>query len=364
MGAEKINPKIANKTVLVLTDFFLPLRDLMPTIENLAKNKNKVIVVSFFGEQSLTDRASKLAETLGRKFIDLAENASRLPEYDIPHLYFAPDGKFLSGMRSGDIAVVENLNLIGKDAVNQLPEVAETFVNDNFSAEDKQLKSLAKNLPAAHGLLFVRTKKKLEGFQSRSKKPLVLVLGGVKLAGKEELLDQLMARADTVLVGGGAANLFFKLSGFGIGQSHYDSEADTKMLKKFMRDYQSKIKLPRDVVVAAGPAGPAACVQPEKVLANQMILDIGPQTILEFSKFLKQGQTLIWCGALGRVEETSFRHGTGALLRLFASRPSLGSTVAAASGETVFDYLEAQGFLESLDLAMPQTLGLLRALVK
>ena len=364
MNSKKINPNIANKTVLLLADFFLPMRKILPTIENLVKNKNKVIVASFFGQASLAPLADRLAETLERKFIDLPSDAPRLPEYDIPHLYFARNIGLLSGMRGGDIAIVENLNLLPKEMTSELTAMSEIFVNDDFSADSDRLRLLKKNLPSGHGLAFDRTDRNLVQFLSRSKKPQVLVLGGMTLAGKELLLDKLMARADTILVAGGVANLFFKLMDYQIGESDVDRNADEKALKKLMRDYKSKIKLPVDVVVAAKKSGSASRKKPEKVGPGEMISDIGPQTTLEFSKYLKQGRTLIWCGALGRVEETSFRHGTGALLRLFASRPSLPGVVAAASGETVFNLLEEYGFLESLDLTMPETPALLRALTK
>src|SRR3989344_869789 len=360
------NLNIKNKTVLVLADFFLPLGNIAPTVQALAKNKNKVLVVGNFLDQSLEDHAAGLAAIMSRKFITLPKSAEKLPEYDIPHMYFAAGAKLLQQMRAGDIAVVENLNLLGRYEIDSLTRMAEFFVNDSFGADELLVKSLAGRLPKEDGLQSTRTKKNLDLFLSRSKKPLVLVLGGNRLAGKEAVLDKLMHKADTVLIGGGAANLFFKISGLEIGKSAVDTSNDEKMIKKLWRDYRAKIKLPIDVVAAAYGSVRVECVKPSLVKNHQRILDIGPLTTLEFSKFIKQARTLVWSGALGRVEEKKFTHGTAALLRLFASRSVQNKThvVAAASGETILPMLEQAGFLQRLDLALPSSLSLFKALTK
>ncbi|OGE78310.1 MAG: phosphoglycerate kinase [Candidatus Doudnabacteria bacterium RIFCSPHIGHO2_01_FULL_46_14] len=356
------NLKIANKTVLVLVDFFLPVQNLTPTLEILTKNKNKIIVVSDFGRETLDLHAAALAEAMKRKFIVLKKNINKLPEYDIPHMYFASDTKLLSQMRSGDIVVVENLNLLSRFETNELSKLAEVFVNDAFGADESLIKMLAQNLSKQEGLESLRQKKSLDLFLSRSKKPLILVLGGVDFSGKEAVLDNMMHKAEIVLVGGAIANLFLKIQGLEIGKSVIDNQADEKAVKKLLRDYRSKIKLPLDVVVATSSSTKIECVRPQQIKAHQRILDIGPQTTLEFSKFIKQGKTLVWSGALGRVEEKKFAHGTSALLRLFASRCAKGHVVAAACGETILPMLALEGSLTLLDVAQPKSLTLLKVL--
>jgi len=359
---DKIN--IKNKTVLALVDFFLPMEHILPTITALAARKNRVIVVSYFDETSLANHAGMMAEALRRKFIILHDSITKLPEYDIPHLYFARNIKLLPQMRAGDIAVLENLAFFSKEQIIQLKGMVQLLVNDFFGAPEEAVKLLAKNLPVQNGLEFTRTQKNLELFSSRGKKPFVLILGGARMAGKETLIDKLMRKADTILVGGGAANLFFKLQGLEVGKSFSDASASETLVKKMRRDYKSKIKLPVDVIVSTDQAGSPDCIKPEKVKIHQMILDIGPATTLEFSKFIKDGRTLVWLGALGHVEQSRFKHGTAALLRLFASRSPRSHTVIAASGETVLPILQSEGFLNQMDLAIPNTLGLLTALTK
>ncbi len=358
------NIDINNKTVLVLVNFFLPLGNIVSTVDTLAKNNNKVIILSDFSKKSLENHAGRLAAILNRKFIVLPKTAEKLPEYEIPHMYFAFDPQIFSEMRAGDIAVMENLNLLNRYQIDALTKMAEVFVNDDFGADAPLIKLLAGSLPRENGLEFVRAKKNLDLFLSRSKKPLVLVLGGTVMKGKEAVLDRLMRKAEVVLIGGGAANLFFKIAGLEIGESAADNEADEKIIKKLWRDYRTKIKLPIDVVVAANGSDKAECVKPTAVKSHQRILDIGPQTTLEFSKFIKQAKTLVWSGALGMVEEKKFAHGTAALLRLFASRCVQGKThvVSAASGETILPLLEQSGFLQRLDLVLPSSLGLFKAL--
>lgn len=364
MSLTKTNLGIREKTILVLTDFFLPLETILPTIQTLTKAQNKVIVAGFFGKESLAAHANSLAKILNRKFIDLPTDSKRLPEYDIPHLYFAHDPQILSGMRSGDITVVENLNLLSSVAVGRLAVLASVLVNDDFSAPDTAVDSLRKHLPSKPGLLYARTARKLEQFLSRSKKPVVLVLGGLALAGKEQFLDKLMRKADKILVGGGIANLFFKLRGLSIGKSSTDVSADMNLVKKLLRDYGSKIVMPVDVVVAAGAENHPLCKKPDKIGLAEKILDVGPQTTLAFSKILKTGRTIIWSGTLGEVESPSFRHGTEALLRLAASRLYLPERVFAASGQTVMDFLDKQGMLADVDLPVTSTTRLFEALTR
>lgn len=353
---------VKNKTVLVLADFILPIAAVARTIEQLARNKNKVIVVSGVLSESLENQAEMLAEALNRKYVVLHDAVAKIPEYHIPHLFFASDSRLLSQMRPGDIAVVENLNLLSKEAVIQLKGLVQIFVNDNFGADERMVRLLSKNLPVEYGSEFTGTKKNLDLFMSRVKKPFVLIFGGAVISGKEAALDKLMRKADTVLIGGAIANLFFKIQNIGIGKSVFDRGADETMVKKLLRDYRAKIKLPLDVVVASEGSDIIECLKPDRIKAHQKIFDVGPQTILEYSKIIKNCKTLVWSGALGRVEEKRFTHGTVALLRLFASRAAHSHIVAAASGETILLMLRQTGFLQSLDAAVPRSSTLLKAL--
>src|SRR3989344_3464576 len=167
----KINLKMTGKSALVLTDFRLPLRYVLPTINGLAKNNNKVIVIAFFGEQSLAEVAAVAAKSLNRKFIDLPQGASRLPEYDIPHVYFLRESALLRDMRHGDIAVVENLNLLPHGEVSALARLADVFVNDDFSADQDKIVKFHQNLPVGHGLTLTLLEKRRDRFLSSSKKP-------------------------------------------------------------------------------------------------------------------------------------------------------------------------------------------------
>lgn len=340
----------------------MPLRHILPTIEALVKNRNKLIVVSFFEQSSLAVVAGKIAETLGRKFIDLPQSSPRLPEYDIPHLYFVRDAGLLSRLPAGDIALVENLNLLSEAEMAGVAGKAQVFVNDDFSADSSRVKLLQRQLPATYGLLAAAIKSKLNHFRSQNRKPMVLLLGGVTLEDKEVFIDKLMARADHILAGGEVANLFLSLRGYEIGKSSVGNKNTEKFAKQFLRDYGHKIKLPKDIIVAATPEGPASCKNVDQVRPKDTIWDIGPQTILEFSKYIKLAKTLVWCGAFGRVEMPRFRHGTSALLRLAASRTGLPDTIFAASGPAVLKLLDNEELFDDLDLVLPRSATLLQAL--
>src|SRR5690606_27497460 len=143
----------------------------------------------------------------------------------------------------------------------------------------------------------------------------------------------LLSKCDKVLLGGAMANLFFYVSGYEVGQSKMEKEARFTA-QELMRNYKDILLLPKDVVVGTSLDSSGRVVPAEHVGKSDYILDIGPQTILEYSEIIKTAATIIWNGPLGFFEKKQFANGSLALARLIASRAKTKTFVLAGGGET------------------------------
>ncbi|MBI4050221.1 MAG: phosphoglycerate kinase [Candidatus Doudnabacteria bacterium] len=358
--------EVRDKSVLLRTDFNVPMQDAaisdvsrlenaLPTIEYLVKRQARIIIVSHFGrpagwEEKFSFRpvAERLAEILNRKFATIAE---ALPDYDVPHVYFFGQNiervnilPLLRAMRGGDIAFLENLRFYPGEKNNdplfaqKLASLAGVYVNEAFSASHRAHASMVgvpALLPSAAGLSLEKEILNLSRVLDHPKKPVVVMMGGIKLADKAGAIENLARVSEAILLGGGLANLFLKMRGFEIGKSVWGGEEEIKLARQLWRDYQKKIKLPLDAIVSTRRDGAPEYVRIDKVKAHHLILDIGPETIRHYSKFLKLGQTLVWGGPMGYYENKSFSHGTFALGRLFASRSKSQAFGVAGGGETL-----------------------------
>ena len=374
------NLDVAGKTALLRVDFNVPIKEgkikddsriraAIPTIEYLAGQGARIVVVSHFGRPdgwdtnfSLEPLAARLADILKRKFLKI--EGLKLPDYDVPHVYFFPDdlektdlSGVLKAMKPGSVALLENIRFYpgekGGDPsfAKKLASLADVYVNEAFSnshRDDASMTGVPKLLPSAAGLNLLADINALGRILHAPKHPFVVMMGGVKLADKAPALLNLAKTADTILLGGGLANLFLKIQGYEIGKSAAEEKDETSVASAILRDHKDKIKLPRDVVVSSARDGQPEVVTVDNVKPHHLILDIGPQAILEYSKVLKEGQTLLWGGALGYFENKSFSHGTFALARVFASR-TRGQAFGVAGGGETLQVISALGLSQYID---------------
>lgn len=373
---------VPGRTVLLRTGFDVPMngvrvaddfriRSAAATVNYLVAQRCKVVILSHLGRPdgwdptlSLLPAAERLAELLGRKILILKKEEMRLPDYAVPHIYFlrhdilhADMPSLLRQMREKDLAILENLRFYPGEKGNdpdfsaRLASYGEIFVNEAFSnchRYDASMTGVAGLLPAGAGLALQAEVRALSRLMKSPKNPFVVMMGGVKLADKAPALLNLARMANTVVLGGGLANLFLKVRGFQIGKSVWSEKDELSLAKRLLRDHASKIKLPMDLVVSSSTAGEPEVVPVDKVKTSQMILDIGPKTILAYSRILKEGKTLLWSGALGYFEKPSFSHGTFALARLFAAR-SRGLAFGVAGGGQTVEAVQRLGLGEFID---------------
>jgi phosphoglycerate kinase len=320
---------VAGKTVLVRVDFNCPLKDgvvtddnriqaALPTIKYLLEQNAKLVLMSHLGRPkgepnpslSLAPVAKKLSEILG-KDVQMAKDC------------VGDEVKAqVSNLKNGQILVLENLRFHPEEKkddeffASQLAELADVYINDAFGAAHRAHASthaVASKLPAAAGLLMARELVELGKLMDKPKRPFVAVLGGAKVTDKIGVLDNLAKLADVILIGGGMAFTFLKLQGHDIGKSL--CEKDLKTCQKLWdeaNDARAAIYLPTDVAVASEikTVAERSEVPVSEIPADQMGLDIGSDTIAQFSGLLQTAGTVFWNGPMGVFETPPYDLGT------------------------------------------------------
>ncbi len=350
-----LDAPLDEKTGKVGDDF--RLHSLLSTVKFLVSSGNKVIICGKNGRPkgknskslSLLPVAEHLSALLKMKMVH-AEN--EVSEYGLPHLvFFSGDIRekknieIVKNIPKKDVVVLENMEFYQEELDNdkkfakQLSELADIYVNDDFSKCHHEVASnsaVAEILPSYAGLLLEKEIKSLDKIIKAVKKPFVLMTGGIKLTEKVGVLENLGKKADTILVGGGVANLLFKQKGFEIGLSRIE-EGQEKTAFRVLKNYKEKLVLPLDVVVADKDLNSASVrvCSPYEVGKKEVILDAGPKTILEFSKYIKSAKTIVWSGPLGMFEKKPFYHATFALCRLIGGRGKGFAFAVAGGGDTV-----------------------------
>jgi phosphoglycerate kinase len=249
---------------------------------------------------------------------------------------------------------------------HRLAALADCYVNDAFAAAHRAHASIAaitKFLqPAAAGLLMQRELETLTRILDQPQRPLVAVLGGAKVSDKVALVEHLLERVDTLVIGGGMAFTFLRTLGHGVGRSLVETERlDTaRRVLDGARRRGVPIVLPVDTVVADGLDSPAGrVVGIREIPHGQMGLDIGPLTAERFTAVLREARTIVWNGPMGVFEKAPFARGTLAVARAVATAPAFsvvggGDTVAAVNQAGVahrIGYISTAGgaFLEFLE---------------
>ncbi len=360
--------KLENKTVFLRTDLNCPvkegklkddykIRESLPTIKFLLENKNKVIVSAHLGRPkgkwdnsfSFLSVAERMGELMGLKFI---KTDFKIPNYQVPHLIFYTGDireekhrEQIKQVSHKDLVFLENIRFYEQDEKNdpifakQLAELADIYVNDAFASDHHpsvSVSGIAKFLPSYSGLLLEKEIKSLDAVLKHQKHPFVVMTGGIKLSEKVGALENLGKTADKILVGGGVANLMFKVKGYEVGFSKIE-EAESKTAWQIIQNFKDKLILPIDVVVANKNMDKISIrvCSPHEVVATEQILDAGPKTIMEYAKHIKSAKTIVWSGPLGFYEKSPFHNATFALARLIGGRGKGKAFVVVGGGDTV-----------------------------
>jgi phosphoglycerate kinase len=351
---------LKGKRVLVRVDFNVPFEDgkvtddrriveAAPTIKAILKQQPRsVAMMTHFGrpkdgpdpKYSLKQIVKTVSEKLGVPVAFAEDCAGPVAE------------KAIEALPVGGVILLENTRFQPGETKNdtelarQMAKLGDIYVNDAFGSAHRAHSStegVAHFLPAVAGLLMEKEIEFLGNALENPKRPFVAILGGAKISDKIGVIDNLLGKADKVLVGGGMANTFFKAQGIPTAKSLVEDEA-LETAKSILGKAGSKLVLPIDGMLAdAFDAKANTKVSPIKngVPENWQILDIGPETIALFEKSIADAMTIVWNGPMGVFEMEKFAVGTFAVARAAAQRAQAGAVVIIGGGDSAAAVQEA-----------------------
>ena len=379
--------EVTGKRVLCRCDFNVPTKEgkitsdkrivaAMPTIQYLVDNGAKVILCSHMGkpkgewkpELSLKIVAERISELLGKEVVMASDVAGE-------------DSKAkAAALQNGDVMLLENTRYIKGETKNDpelskaLADLADIFVNDAFGTAHRAHSStagVADYLPAVCGFLVEKEVSIMGKALANPERPFVAILGGAKVSDKLNVINNLLEKVDTLIIGGGMAYTFLAAKGYTVGNSLLD-ESKIDYCKEMMAKAEAKgvkLLLPIDTVVADGfPSpidGPIAVetVDADKIPDNKEGLDIGEKTRALFAEAVKAAKTVVWNGPMGVFENPTLAAGTIAVAQALADSDAItivgGGDSAAACEQLGFaneiTHISTGGgasleFLEGLEL--------------
>ena len=378
---------VSGKRVLCRCDFNVPTKNgkitsdkrivaAMPTIEYLVNHGAKVILCSHMGkpkgewkpELSLKVVAERISELLGKEVVMAADVAG------------ADSQAKAAALKDGDVMMLENTRFMKGETKNDpelskaLADLADIFVNDAFGTAHRAHSStagVADYLPAVSGFLVNKEVSIMGKALANPERPFVAILGGAKVSDKLNVINNLLEKVDTLIIGGGMAYTFLAAKGYNVGKSLLDSEK-IDYCKEMMAKAEAKgvkLLLPIDTVVAASFPDPidgeveVQTVPADAIPADKMGLDIGEKTRALFADAAKSAKTVVWNGPMGVFENPTLAKGTIAVAQALADSEAVtivgGGDSAAACEQLGFadkiTHISTGGgasleFLEGLEL--------------
>jgi len=337
------------KRALVRCDFNVPLdanlqitddtriRAAVPTLQYLLEHGAAVILCSHLGRPKgvqdnlrLNPVAVRLSELLGQPVIKLDD-------------CIGPDVEAAAeAMKPCDVLLLENLRFYPEEEKNnpefaaKLAKLADVWVNDAFGTAHRAHAStagVASYLPAVAGFLLEKEIAFLGEAVQNPKRPFVAILGGAKISDKIGVIENLLTKADTLLIGGGMANTFLKAKGYELGDSLVEASS-LELAAQLIAKAGDKLLVPVDVVVADAFSADAKkkVTAADAVEAGWRVLDIGPQTVGLYASRIRGAKTVVWNGPMGVFEFPPFAQGTFAIARALADS---GATTIVGGGDSV-----------------------------
>lgn len=348
--------ELRGKRVLVRVDFNVPLDDnqnitddrriaaALPTIRKIIEAGGKAILMSHLGrpkgerkaEFSLKPAADRLSELLGKEVIFTDDCIGKEVKDK------------LKNMNNGDVALLENLRFHAEETKNdpdfskKLSELGDVYVNDAFGSAHRahaSTEGVTKFIDVcAAGYLMQKELDYLGKAIANPQRPFTAILGGAKISGKIDVIQNLLDKVDTLIIGGGMAYTFYKAQGLEIGTSLVEEDKidlAKELLKKF-KDSKANVLLPDDVVVAPefDNDSPQTEVSVTAMPADQQGLDIGSKTREKFVEEISKSRTVLWNGPMGVFEFDNFAKGTLAIANALAKATEQGGITIVGGGDS------------------------------
>ena len=359
---------VTGKTVLVRLDLNVPMQAgrvtdatrilrIIPTLQHLLERDAKVVILSHLGRPKGFDPAQSLAP-----LVDVLSHAL----WDRP-VKFSPDcvgntaRMAVEAANPGDVILMENLRFHAEEKANDaafaasIASLGDAFVNDAFSCSHRSHASIVginRHLPSAAGRLMEEEVGALSRVLTNPAKPLTAIVGGSKVSTKLELLGNMLAKVDHLVIGGAMANTFLHAQGVNVGQSLCEREmADTaRAILNQASASGCTIHLPVDVICAQkfAPNARSTVCDVNHIPSDAMILDIGPRSLTTLSDVVLKSKTLVWNGPVGAFETTPFDSSTVQIARMIAGASRAGTLHSVAGGGDTVAALGHAGLSQEL----------------
>lgn len=346
----------AGRKVLLRVDFNVPLddklnvtddtriRETLPTIQKIIASGGRLIIVSHLGRpkgkknpsMSLRPAAERLSQLLG-KYVTMA------PDCVGPEVQ-----QLVQNMKDGDLLMLENVRFYHAEEENEpgfakeLASLADLYVNDAFGSAHRAhastegvTKFFRQN---AAGLLMEKEIQYLGSVMTQPLRPFVAIIGGAKISGKIDVIENLLEKVDTILIGGGMVFTFARVMGHEIGKSLFEKER-VEMASSLMersKTSRAKIVFPVDAIVATEfkNDAPHRAVALNEIPADQLGMDIGPKTVELFRSHILNAKTVVWNGPMGVFEMSNFAHGTRSVAEALVEATKKGTTTIVGGGDS------------------------------
>lgn len=357
---------VTDKVVLVRADLNVPMKDghvtdatrlerLAPTLHELEQKGAKIVVMSHFGrpkgkvvpEMSLRPVAEALGKILGTPVAFSKDCVGPAAAQNVDHV------------GDGGVLVLENLRFHPEEEKNdpafaaKLAALGDIYVNDAFSTAHRahaSTEAIAHLLPSVAGRLMEAELKALGAALEAPKRPVAAVVGGAKISTKLELLGNLVAKVDRLILGGGMANTFLAAKGVAMGKSLVEGEMldEARAIMAKAESADCTILLPTDGVVAKEFKEGAASetVSVDAIPGDAMMLDVGPDSVRDLKTVLSECHTLVWNGPLGAFEIAPFDAGTSEVAQEAARLTEAGALMSVAGGGDTVAALAKAGVLD------------------
>ena len=354
-----------NKKVIIRVDFNVPIKDgiitddtrikeSLKTIKYAIDNNAKVILMSHLGR--IKEESDKLKNTLKPVSVRLSKLLNKEVTF-VPNTRGSELEEAINNLQSGDVLLMENTRFEDledkKESKNNeelgkyWASLGDVYINDAFGTAHRAHASnvgIASNLPSGIGFLFQKELDNLLPAINNPSRPFTVILGGAKVSDKIGVIENIVKKADYILIGGGMAFTFLKAEGIEIGSSLLDSES-IDFCKKILKENENKIILPIDVVTDQ-----KECFITD-ITMEERGLDIGSKTVKLFKQYLDNSKTIIWNGPVGMFEEEKYSNGTKGICEILKNIDAIkiaggGDTASAVKNfgyEDAFTHISTGG---------------------
>ncbi|MEX2154621.1 MAG: phosphoglycerate kinase [Gemmatimonadaceae bacterium] len=345
--------QLRGKRALVRVDFNVPLDDkrrvtddtriraALPTIEFLLERGARVILLSHLGRPKGKPEQKYSLDAVGRRLEELMSKR----RVCFVETTDTDDALKTTHDVSCDVVLLENTRFLGGEESNDprlargLAQLGDVYVNDAFGSAHRahaSTEGLAHHLrPAVAGLLMEKELEYLGRALADPQRPFVAILGGAKMSGKIDVIENMLPKVDRMLIGGAMACTFFRAMGLETGKSLVEEDR-LEMASSLQKRSGDKLVLPADAVVAPSPEHPDAAheVPRDRISAGEAMLDIGGRTEKVFAEIISKAGTVVWNGPMGVFEKPPFDHGTRAVAKAMADAAKRGATTIVGGGDS------------------------------